>query len=130
MPDGDKSSMPRYPGFLSGFADLDRLLRGEATTVSSLRRGAIDIDPVRLSLVVILLCMISGACMGTFALFSARGGHVMQVVASMVKVPALFGSSRNRVGSFEAFFDRERVRPGVRCPQLAFSFESRGILAR
>jgi hypothetical protein len=28
--------------------------------------------------------------MGTFALFAARGGHVMQVVASMVKVPALF----------------------------------------
>ena len=34
--------------------------------------------------------MISGACMGTFALFSARGADVMQVVASMVKVPALF----------------------------------------
>jgi hypothetical protein len=90
MANGSKSSVSRIPGFLSGFADLDRLLRGEATTVSSLRRGAIEIDPVRLSLVVILLCMISGACMGTFALFSARGGHVMQVVASMVKVPALF----------------------------------------
>jgi hypothetical protein len=90
MSNGSKSSVPRMPGFLTGFADLDRLLRGEATTVSSLRRGAIEVDPVRLSLVVILLCMISGACMGTFALFSARGANVMQVVASMVKVPALF----------------------------------------
>jgi hypothetical protein len=73
MSDGGKTSSPKSLGFLSGFADLDRLLRGEATTVSSLRRGAIEVDPVRLSLVVILLCMISGACMGTFALFSARG---------------------------------------------------------
>jgi hypothetical protein len=55
-----------------------------------LRRGAIDIDPVRLSLVVIILCMVSGACMGSFALFSARGASVLQVVASMLKVPALF----------------------------------------
>jgi hypothetical protein len=73
-----------------GFRELDRLLRGELTHRDALERKAIDVDPVRLSLVVIALGMVSGACVGTFALFSAQGGHVMQVVASMVKVPALF----------------------------------------
>ncbi|MGC8639725.1 MAG: hypothetical protein ACP5XB_07575 [Isosphaeraceae bacterium] len=60
------------------------------TGPSSLERRAIDIDPVRLSLVIVALGMVSGVCIGTFALFSPRGAHVMQVVASMVKVPALF----------------------------------------
>jgi hypothetical protein len=73
-----------------GFAELDRLLRGEVTGPASLERRPIDIDPIRLSGVVLLLAMISGACVGTFALFSARGANVMQVLASMVKVPALF----------------------------------------
>ena len=39
------------------------------------------------------------------------------------------GSSRNRVGSFEAFFDIECVRTGLRGPQLACSSGSRDILA-
>jgi hypothetical protein len=73
-----------------GLAELDRLLRGELTGPRVLERKAIDIDPARLSLVVIALGMVAGACIGTFALFSARGAHAMQVVASMVKVPALF----------------------------------------
>jgi hypothetical protein len=73
-----------------GFGELDRLLRGELTGPRALERNTIDIDPARLSLVVIALGMVSGACIGTFALFSARGAHFMQVVASMVKVPALF----------------------------------------
>jgi hypothetical protein len=55
-----------------------------------LQRGTIDIAPGRLASVLAVLCMVYGACMGTFALFSAKGGHVLQVVASMVKVPALF----------------------------------------
>jgi hypothetical protein len=73
-----------------GLAELDRLLRGELTGPRALDRKAVDIDLARLSLVVIALGMVSGACMGTFALFSARGAHLMQVLASMVKVPALF----------------------------------------
>jgi hypothetical protein len=84
-PGKGKSGMLR-----NGFAELDRLLRGELTRVSSLQRGAIDVDPGRLSLVLIILCMVYGACMGTFAVFSPKGTNVMQVVASMVKVPALF----------------------------------------
>jgi hypothetical protein len=87
VPSTQKSAQPAIK---RGFDELDRLLRGEATGPASLRQGAIDVDPIRLSLIVIILSMVSGACLGTFALFSARGANVMQVVASMVKVPALF----------------------------------------
>ena len=37
------------------------------TQTSALERGAIDVDPLRLSLVAIVLTMVYGACMGTFA---------------------------------------------------------------
>src|SRR5271157_4475882 len=63
------------PAIKRAFTELDRLLRGEVTQTASLRRGAIDVDPVRLSLVAIVLSMVYGACMGTFALFSARSGR-------------------------------------------------------
>ncbi len=78
------------PAIKRAFTELDRLLRGEVTQTASLRRGAIDVDPVRLSLVAIVLSMVYGACMGTFALFSARSAGALQVLASMIKVPALF----------------------------------------
>src|SRR3954468_2059778 len=75
---------------IDGFAELDRLLRGDLTRVSTLQRGTVDVVPGRLSIVLILLCMVYGACMGTFAAFSPKGANLMQVVASMLKVPALF----------------------------------------
>ncbi len=77
-------------GFLAGLAELDRILRGELTRVSSLRRGGIDVSPGRLSLIIVVLGMIYGICMGTFALFRMKGPHAWQMVASMVKVPLLF----------------------------------------
>jgi hypothetical protein len=39
---------------------------------------------------IIILAMVYGFCMGTFALFRMKGPQMMQVVASMVKVPLLF----------------------------------------
>ncbi len=77
-------------GLLGWFRELDRLLRGELTGVSSLRSGGIEISPRRLSACIIILAMVYGACMGTFALFRMKGPNVLQVVASMVKVPLLF----------------------------------------
>ena len=65
-------------------------MRGEVTQTKSLQRGAIDVDPGRLSLVAIVLSTVYGACMGTFALFSTRSASAMQVLASKIKVPALF----------------------------------------
>jgi len=76
--------------FLAGFGELDRILRGELTQVSSLKRGGIEISPRRLSVIIVVLGMVYGACMGTFALFRMKEPHGWQVLASMVKVPMLF----------------------------------------
>jgi hypothetical protein len=75
---------------LAGFSELDRILKGELTRVSSLRRGGIEVSPGRLSLIGVLLGMIYGVCMGTFALFRLKGPGAMQLIAGMVKVPLLF----------------------------------------
>jgi hypothetical protein len=77
-------------GFLAGFGELDRILRGELTQMSSLRRGGIDVSPGRLSVIIIVLGMIYGICMGTFTLFRLKGPHAWQILASMVKIPLLF----------------------------------------
>jgi hypothetical protein len=77
-------------GILAGLHELDRILRGELTQVSSLQRGGIDVAPGRLSLVIVVLGMIYGICMGTFTLFRTNDPHARQIVASMVKVPLLF----------------------------------------
>lgn len=69
---------------------LDRILRGEATRPTALRRGTIELPAGGLSIVLIGLAMIYGACMGCFALFSSRGPGLMQLVASTLKVPALY----------------------------------------
>lgn len=67
---------------------LDRILRGETTRVAGLRDGAIDIPLGGLALVLVLLGMAYGLCMGTYAAFNHH--NYMQLVASTVKVPALF----------------------------------------
>jgi hypothetical protein len=75
---------------LSGFRELDRLLRGELTGVSNLQAGGLEISSRRLSACIIVLGMLYGICMGTFALFRMKGPSLFQVVASMIKVPLLF----------------------------------------
>ena len=69
---------------------LDRLLRGEVTSLEQLRQDRLDIPIVGLSAVVALLGVIYGACMGLFAVTGSGSGSVTQIFASMVKVPALF----------------------------------------
>jgi hypothetical protein len=69
---------------------LDRILRGDATSLPVLRRGEFDGIPIwGLCVVIDTLGLIYGLCMGVFAL---TGGNKapMQVVATMLKVPALF----------------------------------------
>ncbi len=72
------------------FSDLDRLLRGELTRTQSLRAGGLALDPLRLALVIVALAASYGLCMGAFAAFRADGPNLIQIVASMVKVPLLF----------------------------------------
>jgi hypothetical protein len=69
---------------------LDRLLRGQATQIDQLKDGKINIPIFGLAVVIDLLGLIYGACMGAFALTGSGSGHFMQVPATMLKVPALF----------------------------------------
>src|SRR5689334_352543 len=77
------------------FNELDRLLRGRAELrpPESLPAGADDrtrVSAARLSLLIVLLGVAYGACMGGFAVVSGRAGTWKQMLASAVKVPSLF----------------------------------------
>jgi hypothetical protein len=70
------------------FVELDRILRGEATRIVDLRDASIEIPARGISFVLILLGMFYGVCMGCYAL--VNHDNWMQMLASTVKVPALF----------------------------------------
>ena len=63
---------------------------GTATRPSSLGRGTIEVPIGGLSVILVILGMFYGACMGCFALFKSEGPSYLQLVATTVKVPALF----------------------------------------
>jgi hypothetical protein len=69
---------------------LDRLLRGEQTRLPILLSGKFDVPVLGLTVMIDLLGMIYGLCMGLFSVTPGGSGHPMQLVATMVKVPALF----------------------------------------
>ncbi len=71
-------------------SQLDRLLRGEATKLSSLRRGVIDVSPEGMSLIILALGALYGLCMGSYALFQTKGPSWLQMLATVGKVPLLF----------------------------------------
>jgi hypothetical protein len=72
--------------------DLDRILRGEATRASALRRGTVEVSLGGLALAIVGLGVLYGLCMGSFAVFGSRGPDAwLQLLASAVKVPLLFG---------------------------------------
>lgn len=70
--------------------ELDRLLRGELTQVSVLREQGFALPLRGTTVLITLLGSITGVCMGTFALLHQDGAKLEQLVASTVKVPALF----------------------------------------
>jgi hypothetical protein len=72
------------------FKELDRILRGDATHLAALERGSVEIPVLGISCVIIILGMIYGVCMGTFALLRPDHPEFMQMAASAVKTPALF----------------------------------------
>jgi hypothetical protein len=74
--------------------DLDRLLRGDATRLSALQKGQIEVSEGQMPWLIIGLGLIYGLCMGCFALSNkAFGDASLQVIACMAKVPVLFGST-------------------------------------
>lgn len=72
------------------FSALDGILRGEVTRPANLRAGRLDLPVGGLTLILILLGFSYGFCMGWFALFDRTVPEYWQVLAAMLKVPALF----------------------------------------
>jgi hypothetical protein len=69
--------------------DLDRILRGEATRLGVLREENLKIPLGGLLMVILLLAVLYGVCMGFFAGFREGGPFFMQWLAGIVKVPSL-----------------------------------------
>ncbi|MBN2476707.1 MAG: hypothetical protein JXB62_19000 [Pirellulales bacterium] len=70
--------------------ELDQILRGEKTSLPALREGRLEIPAIGLSAVIVILGLLYGVCMGTYAIFRDGGPCYDQTLASTVKVPALF----------------------------------------
>ncbi len=74
--------------------DLDRLLRGDATRLAALKQGKIEVEEGKLPWIVLALGLFYGLCMGCFALFNKPFADAwLQAMASMAKVPVLFGAT-------------------------------------
>lgn len=77
--------------------DIDRLLRGEATQPDTLRDGRFDVSAGGLVVMIVVLGALYGLCMGSYSLLKEVPAAVvdphpwhMQLVATAIKVPALF----------------------------------------
>ena len=70
--------------------ELDRLLRGETTKAEKLKRGILDVDASGLAVVILVLGLFYGACMGSFGIAQRGLNAVPQLVATTGKVPLLF----------------------------------------
>lgn len=82
---------------IQSLSHLDRLLRGEATRPEALRDGTFQIESGTLAVLIVLLGAIYGLCMGSYSLLKEippiindPNGRYLQLLASMLKVPALF----------------------------------------
>jgi hypothetical protein len=69
---------------------LDSILRGDATRLSQLRQGQLEVPAGGLTTLIILLGASYGFCLGWFALFDRPTPEYRQLLAAMLKVPALF----------------------------------------
>jgi hypothetical protein len=72
---------------------LDRILRGQATQSTDLREGGFDVPIFGLAVVIEMLGIIYGLCMGLFSVTPGGNGHPIQILATMLKTPALFLST-------------------------------------
>jgi hypothetical protein len=81
---------------LGWLTHLDRLLRGDVTRPEELREGRINVDAGGMAVMIVLLGMIYGLCMGSYSLLKEVPAdfdpnmRTMQLVATTIKVPALF----------------------------------------
>jgi hypothetical protein len=75
---------------LESWRELDRLLRGETTCISALRQGKLQAPAGGMLFTIIVLGVSYGLCMGSYALLQEDGAARVQIIASAIKVPALF----------------------------------------
>jgi hypothetical protein len=82
---------------LQWLKQLDHLLRGDVTREDELREGKLQVDTIGMALIIVVLGMLYGACMGSYSLLKEVPASVqdpsppyMQLIATTVKVPALF----------------------------------------
>jgi hypothetical protein len=76
---------------------LDRILRGDVTRREEISDGQIKIDAAGIAVLIVVLGMIYGLCMGSFSLMKEvpdalkdSNGRYLQWFATVIKVPALF----------------------------------------
>jgi hypothetical protein len=76
---------------------IDELLHGETTSEEKISSGLLDVSARRMAIVVVVLAMIYGVCMGTYSLgkelpesLQGTSGRVLQLMATTFKIPALF----------------------------------------
>jgi hypothetical protein len=74
---------------------LDRVLKGEATKPAALQAGTVDVQAGGLTVLLVVLGTLYGACMGAFGIVSRWGtpnvtGGWLQMGYSAAKVPMLF----------------------------------------
>jgi hypothetical protein len=72
------------------FKNLDRVLRGDATRLDELRSGRLEVSATGLALAGLVLAALYGICMGSYGIVTGKEGGWMQIISSMIKVPALF----------------------------------------
>ena len=75
---------------LTSLRYLDRVIRGDATRPDALRQGDIQQPIGGLAVIGAILGALYGLCMGSFAIFQGRHAPVLQLFATMLKVPVLF----------------------------------------
>ena len=64
---------------LKWLKETDRVLRGEATRMAALRGERIEVSASGLSVIILLLALVYGACMGCFAVFRPEGPNYEQL---------------------------------------------------
>jgi hypothetical protein len=74
----------------NGMRQLDRLLRGDVTHPSALRYGSVVIPVRQVSMVILLLGLLYGLCMASFAMCNGADAILERITATMLKVPTLF----------------------------------------
>ena len=70
--------------------ELDRILRGEATRLGTLREESFKAPTGGLLLIILLMAALYGVCMGFYAGFREGGPSFLQWLAAIIKTPSLF----------------------------------------